>query len=397
MLSLPSIVLASTKTLNPVDDTYIDAKYPNVIYGAYSYLSINYVDFAFTQARALLKFDLSQIPSSSNINSAKVRLYQNASTGASSINLELFRLSGGWSEGSTSWSNQSFHTNESYSSVLSNTSSGYKEWDVTNLVKKWKDGTYSNDGVIIMPTNFNGAGFSRGFATKEFGSNKPELVVDYTPIIVLIDGDNTHPEIYEVKSSDITQNSVKISWKTNENADTWVDYGTSSNYGFTYGFVNALMDHSLDIGGLASNSTYHFRVHSKDPAGNQTSSSDFNFKTLASSSSPTPSPSATATPKTSIKATIKPSASNSVKPGSNAQASSESSISPSPSSSSNPTLISGVSLNGLVGALMGLALFGLIAVIFYYLRKKYRLKIIPASEKKDNSEKETDHHSNSST
>ncbi len=92
--------------------------------------------------------------------------------------------------------------------------------------------------------------------------------------------DTTVPVISVLSSSGITTSSASISWMTDENATSQVDYGLTTSYGSQTPLNSALStSHSVSLSGLSSNTTYHFRVSSADAAGNLAQSSDQTFTT----------------------------------------------------------------------------------------------------------------------
>jgi hypothetical protein len=94
--------------------------------------------------------------------------------------------------------------------------------------------------------------------------------------------DTTPPAISAVASSNITSSGATITWATNENADTQVDYGTSTSYGSSTDLITALStSHSQALTGLTAGSLYHYRVKSRDAAGNLATSGDYTFTTTA--------------------------------------------------------------------------------------------------------------------
>lgn len=94
--------------------------------------------------------------------------------------------------------------------------------------------------------------------------------------------DTTAPVVSGVASSSITSSSARINWTTNEPSDTQVEYGTTISYGNTTTLNPSLVTaHQVDLVGLVSSSTYHFRVKSRDVANNLTTSGDFTFATSA--------------------------------------------------------------------------------------------------------------------
>src|SRR5262249_9389248 len=81
-----------------------------------------------------------------------------------------------------------------------------------------------------------------------------------------------------------TASGATITWTTNEASDSQLDFGTTSSYGSSTSLNTALVtSHSAVLSGLAASTTYHYRVKSRDAAGNLAMSSDSTFATAASS------------------------------------------------------------------------------------------------------------------
>ena len=98
--------------------------------------------------------------------------------------------------------------------------------------------------------------------------------------------DITPPSITSVLASNITQTSATITWTTDENATSQVEYGTTTGYGKGVALVgNAVKSHSVSLPGLTPNTTYHFRVKSKDNRNNEAMSADQTFTTAQSTQS----------------------------------------------------------------------------------------------------------------
>jgi chitodextrinase len=96
--------------------------------------------------------------------------------------------------------------------------------------------------------------------------------------------DTQPPVISSVASSGVTSSGATLSWSTNEPADTQVEYGTTITYGNLSPLNSALtQSHSVTLSGLGANTTYHYRVKSKDAAGNPGVSGDYTFTTATSS------------------------------------------------------------------------------------------------------------------
>jgi hypothetical protein len=99
--------------------------------------------------------------------------------------------------------------------------------------------------------------------------------------------------IYNVSVGSVAQSTATISWTTSEIADTQVEYGTTLSYGSSSTLkdnVTRVTSHSVSLTGLTPNTTYNYRVKSRDASGNLVISENQTFKTLAigqTSSKPT--------------------------------------------------------------------------------------------------------------
>lgn len=99
--------------------------------------------------------------------------------------------------------------------------------------------------------------------------------------------DTTPPVISAVQATQVTASSATISWTTDEAADTQVEYGVTSAYGTSTPLVSALVtSHTVGLTGLAANTTYFYRVRSRDAAGNLATSTGGSFATTASGGCP---------------------------------------------------------------------------------------------------------------
>jgi Leucine-rich repeat (LRR) protein len=107
------------------------------------------------------------------------------------------------------------------------------------------------------------------------------------------EADKTAPTISGVSASDITQTSATITWTTDEPAGGEVEYGLTTSYGSTaLQLLPALItSHSVPLSDLDENTTYHYRVKSKDEAGNEAVSGDYTFTTMAVPNEPPNQPS----------------------------------------------------------------------------------------------------------
>ncbi len=83
-------------------------------------------------------------------------------------------------------------------------------------------------------------------------------------------------------ASNVGSGTAIINWNTNIQTNGWVEYGFDTRYGLSTSVDNRMLnDHSIFIGDLVPNKTYHFRVHSKDIYGTEAISQDATFTTTA--------------------------------------------------------------------------------------------------------------------
>ena len=95
--------------------------------------------------------------------------------------------------------------------------------------------------------------------------------------------DTTAPVISAMAASAITVSGATLSWTTNETSDSQVQYGVTIGYGGTSPLNGSLVTaHTVTLGGLTGATLYHYRVLSRDGAGNLATSGDSTFSTSAS-------------------------------------------------------------------------------------------------------------------
>jgi len=104
--------------------------------------------------------------------------------------------------------------------------------------------------------------------------------VDPSPALRSFTVDTTSPTLYNIQAVDIHSSGATITWDTNESANSQVEYGLTSSYGFSTTLDTDLTtSHSVVITGLNMLITYHYRVRSADGVGNLAISGDHTFTT----------------------------------------------------------------------------------------------------------------------
>lgn len=121
---------------------------------------------------------------------------------------------------------------------------------------------------------------------------KPSIVVDSNDLAYVAWEDDrindydiwfTHAlpplRIYDIKVQDITDTSARITWKSDNPANSTVEYGFSIAYGFSTTNNTLVTFHSIDLENLEPGRFYHFRVISYNDSVNFSMSRDFTFTT----------------------------------------------------------------------------------------------------------------------
>lgn len=175
-------------TLNPVADTYIRESSSNN-FGT-THLRIGRINGNGKNFRSILNFDLSSVPEGALINSATLRLFATGQSGSAAYSINAHRITQDWTESGASWTETDGSTlwsggpGGSYDSTVIDTvpagATGWYEWDLTPLVQEWVDGISTNQGIELIHTAV-AKGNYLDFDSKEL-TDKPELIIDYTPL-----------------------------------------------------------------------------------------------------------------------------------------------------------------------------------------------------------------------
>jgi len=114
-----------------------------------------------------------------------------------------------------------------------------------------------------------------------------EQVCGLTAVPSAPPSDIAPPVLSLISATGLTQTGATIVWTTNEPADTMVEYGLTAAYGALSALNTSLTTiHTAVVNGLSAGTLYHYRVRSKDAAGNQSASADFTFTTAPSATAP---------------------------------------------------------------------------------------------------------------
>lgn len=278
-------VLAETLTLNVVADATINSASQNQNYGSQTILESQRQQPSGTLVykQILLKFDLSTIPQAAVINSAIVKLP--AGICSTDVDVAVYRPIRNWTENTVTFLNAPPSYSANVVKTLTRGDQAQAEWTITELVKDWLDGTYPNYGLYLINQAYNHYCF---FYSKETPANistaKPVLIVNYT---VPQAADRTPPVISNILVN-LTSNSSRVSWTTNESADSYVDVWPSGALRRSFGQAELVANHVVTISRLTPDTFYSYQIKTKDAAGNLATTLTTRFQTPPAYVSPVP-------------------------------------------------------------------------------------------------------------
>ncbi len=101
-------------------------------------------------------------------------------------------------------------------------------------------------------------------------------------LLAQVAGDGTAPKVSGITITNTSASTTIVSWETDEEADSLINYGLDKNYGIVRDPLPNKKKHSLTLTDLEPSTMYHLRVVSADPWGNQALSGDYTVTTRGS-------------------------------------------------------------------------------------------------------------------
>jgi putative nucleotidyltransferase with HDIG domain len=159
-------------TVNANSDAWIEQNSPDNNKGSDSILKVK-AQGAADNFRALVDFNLPNLPNGCVVQSATLRLFAASSTGGRT--LQAFRLANGWGEGGVTWNNQ---PGTAGGAATTSSGSGYRLWNVTNILQAMYD-SGGDHGFLVRDSNESGGGAEQQFHAREKGESPPQLVIQF--------------------------------------------------------------------------------------------------------------------------------------------------------------------------------------------------------------------------
>ena len=248
----------------------------------------------------LMKFDLSGLPANAVVQDAKLFLalthsdllaaptYGMSVSKVLNHNPMIALATGYTADGATGWTPNTCcyggvplaqaDISAPYDTQEIDKTPGYKSWTITTMLQEWVADPASNFGLLLGSDSSKPRDHYRFFASME---NPAVNLRPYLRVLYSVSSDTTAPAIGGAAATGVTRSGATISWTTDESATSQVEYGTTTAYGNISALDGALVTaHSVSLSGLNDATQYHYRVRSRDAAGNLATSSDAVFTTL---------------------------------------------------------------------------------------------------------------------
>lgn len=194
LAAAPTAASAATYTVNSSGDSWINEGSPNQNNGTNTTLRATASTTNTNRTHALMHFALPAIPANETITSAVLRVRV---TLVGTKTVTVHRVTDTWTEATVNWTNTSLDYDATAEGSFLPSALATVSTDVTGLIQKWKSGTATNHGLMLV----GAAGSAAQFASEENGTvaNRPQLVIT-TEVIA--------PAVTVVKSSSIVSDPV---------------------------------------------------------------------------------------------------------------------------------------------------------------------------------------------
>ena len=171
-----SSVFADTITVAVTDDTFITKAVRDNPYGHSDHMTVANTS---ATSNALIKFDTINLPPEAVIDQAVLSAYVTTIDRPDSLNLRIGpnQASPSLNEDTTTWNTRPHQLDDhTYDKVFSRSmSEGWRNFDITNLVRAWQDGSVANNGLYVTVDSDE---CLVRFASKE-SSHRPSLWISY--------------------------------------------------------------------------------------------------------------------------------------------------------------------------------------------------------------------------
>ncbi|HJR79382.1 MAG TPA: DNRLRE domain-containing protein [Anaerolineales bacterium] len=137
------------------------------------------------ERRILIGFNLPSLPPSSTMVSSTLRLYETTTLTGQTIS--VYRLTNSWTGSQVTWNQRSNgvswstaggdYQNTALATFTPDIANQYRDIDVTAVTQGWRNGSFSNYGLLLRASGSNGE--VRFSSTEAVASQRPQLCITY--------------------------------------------------------------------------------------------------------------------------------------------------------------------------------------------------------------------------
>lgn len=171
----PSVKISGTYE---TQDSFVSSLYPTTNYYTKKYIRMGW-DSNYNIRRTYIRFNLPTSVPSNGISSSYMKLKKHDC--GYDPELKAYRVTGSWTSNAITWNNKPSYTTTNASATAVELSNDWYRFYVTDIVKKWYDGTYQNYGFMVRNATESGTGYwSTFYSSDADDSYKPELWIVYS-------------------------------------------------------------------------------------------------------------------------------------------------------------------------------------------------------------------------
>lgn len=175
------IAAGESKTLNTIKDTYANQAYPDQNRGTINSIIVSN---KFTTRLGYLQFEDLNLPEGAILDQGILNFYVSEVHYSDRAKVNIGPITGNWEETTVTWNNKpTINQAQAIEVEFSLTAAGWRELDVTPLVRWWLGGTTENRGIFIYPYGFLYGAAETEYAftlkSKESGTQRANIVAKY--------------------------------------------------------------------------------------------------------------------------------------------------------------------------------------------------------------------------
>ena len=159
-------------------DAYVYTGYPDDNFNNEN-LSVGCITTTQYYYMSFLAFDVTSIPSSTQLTSATLSLYLNNCSDNVSRNFSVGRVGSAWTETGVTWNNKPVLESSTEVTAVVGIAAGWYSWVVTQIVQSWLNGTNNHGFYLAMPVLYDSS--LRSFRSSDYTTPelRPKLIVVY--------------------------------------------------------------------------------------------------------------------------------------------------------------------------------------------------------------------------